>query len=414
MKEMFLSRGRKFYGYLKKDFLLLVKRRKYLYLFILLPLIIAGLFLFALNPFDYEIDVGVCDFDSSPMSTQAFSGLNGFRPVFLEEENCVDNLILMIKSGEISLGMEIGEGFSQNLENLEQSKIVVYYDNTDIAFANLISWRVDSSLEPFERGIIDSLNSQLKERVSSARSGAEFILEFNSVSGKLEEKVEEIDSDLKSIENMNTEFLVNPIWTDKRPVYNAELKKSSGIAFIFPILALFVILMLSSTSVIYDKKTGFLTRVKSSTSPMVYLFAKIVFFSVLVFAQFLIILLLFMLYGSSYSFSLLGLVELIVFIAIFDSLFGVIIGLVSNNEGIAVLFSLIIAFPLMLISGVFFPIQTLPDAVQYLGKILPLNYQILTSKSVLLFNQGIPNTWMYFAAGLFIVVWWLIKKDKFS
>ena len=172
--------------------------------------------------------------------------------------------------------------------------------------------------------------------------------------------------------------------------------------------------MLSSTSIIYDKKTGFLTRVKSSTSPLVYLLAKIVFFSVLVFVQFLIILLLFILYGSSYSFSLLGLFELVMFIAIFDSLFGVIIGLISNNEGIAVLFSLIIAFPLMLISGVFFPVQTLPKIVQYIGKILPLNYQILTSKAVLLFNQGIPNNWIYFAVGLFVVVWWLIKKDKFS
>ena len=58
----------KTYAYLKKDTLLLVKRKKYLYLFILLPLIIATLFLFALNAKTYDIKVGICDFDQTDIS----------------------------------------------------------------------------------------------------------------------------------------------------------------------------------------------------------------------------------------------------------------------------------------------------------------------------------------------------------
>ena len=62
------TQTRRFYGYLKKDAMLLYKRKKYLYLFILLPLVIASLFLFALNPKDYNISVGICDFDQTDIS----------------------------------------------------------------------------------------------------------------------------------------------------------------------------------------------------------------------------------------------------------------------------------------------------------------------------------------------------------
>lgn len=411
MKKILLAEGRKFLGYLKKDFLLLIRRRRYLYLFILLPLIIAGLFLFALNPSDYRIKAGVCNFDTNSMSRQAFANFKGFEPIFLEKQNCTDNLISMIKAGDVSLGLEVPVDFSSNIENLEQSKITVYYDNTDIALANLLSWKVDSSLGAFEREIIDSLNSELNTRISSARSNIEFFTEMVSVSPSLEERVGEIDSDLKTIGEMDTEFLIDPVWTDKKPVYEEGLKKSAAVAFIFPILALFVVLLLASTSIIYDKKTGFLTRVRSSTSPFLYLLAKLVFFIVLVFAQFLIIMVLFLLYGATYSYSFFSLLNIIVYIAVIDSLLGIIVGLISNNEGVAVLFSLIISFPLMLISGIFFPIQTLPRAVQYLTSIMPLNYQILASKSILLFNQGISNTWVYFAVVLFALVYWLIGRD---
>jgi ABC-type polysaccharide/polyol phosphate export permease len=275
----------------------------------------------------------------------------------------------------------------------------------------LLSWKVDSSLGAFEREIIDSLNSELNARISSARSNIDFFTEMIPVSPSLEERVEEIDSDLRTIGEMDTEFLIDPVWTDKKPVYEEGLKKSAAVAFIFPILALFVVLLLASTSVIYDKKTGFLTRVRSSTSPFLYLLAKLVFFTVLVFAQFLIIMVLFLLYGATYSYSFFSLLNIIVYIAVIDSLLGIIVGLISNNEGVAVLFSLIISFPLMLISGIFFPVQTLPRAVQYLTSVMPLNYQILASKSILLFNQGISNTWVYFAVVLFALVYWLIGRD---
>ncbi len=401
----------KIYAYLKKDTLLLVQRKKYLYLFILLPLIIATLFLFALNPKEYNINVGVCDFDQTEISTLAFQNLDGFNSIILQQENCTENMQAQIKQGKINIGLEIGKGFSQNLQNLKQSKLVVYYDNTDIAFSNLISWKIDNSLQPFKQQIINNLNKELNVKVKSIRSGISLVLEFSDFSKTITNKIQKTDNDLKTLEEMNTKFLTNPIWTDKRPVYGKDLKKDAGIVYIFPILAIFIILMLASTSIIYDKNTGFITRVKASSSPVLYILAKLIFFTSLVAIQFLIILILFMFNGAKYTLPPLAILQLILFIGIINTTLGLVIGLIAKNEGIAVLFSLMISFPLMLISGIFFPVQALPRIIQWIGNILPLHHQINATKQALLFGQQITNTWVYLAIPLIISLYYLIRKN---
>ncbi len=398
-------------AYLKKDTLLLTQRKKYLYLFILLPLIIATLFLFALNPKEYSISVGICDFDNTEISSNAFQNLDGFTPIILEKENCLEEIESQIKQGKIDIGLEIGQGFSENLADLKQSKLVIYYDNTDIAFTNLISWKVTQSLQPFKRQIIDNLNQELNSKVKSVRSGVDLALEFSDFSKTLTDKIEEADEDLRTLEEMNTEFLTNPIWTEHKPIYDEDLKKDAGIVYIFPILAIFIILMLASTSIIYDKNTGFITRVKTSSHLFYYILAKLIFFTALVAIQFLIILILFMITGAKYAISPLAILQLILFIGIINTTLGLIIGLISNNEGIAVLFSLMISFPLMLISGIFFPIQALPKTIQWISTVLPLHHQINATKQALLFGQTISNNWVYLAIPLIIFLYYLIRKN---
>ncbi|MBC8434956.1 ABC transporter permease [archaeon] len=403
-----ISTHKKFYGYLKKDFVLLYKRKKYLYTFVLLPILISLIFLLVLNPSDYTINAGVCNLDSQKISQEIFSNLDNFETTILPIENCEENLKSDIQKGKYSLGIIVPEGFSNNLENLKQSRLIVYYDSTDVAFAELISWKLDSSLEPFEKQIVDNLNKEFTSNVASVRKGISIIKD--ELPSSISKNFKESEDNLKNLEEMGTEFLVNPIWTDKRSVSEKDLQKDAGLVFVFPILALLITLMLASTSLIYDKKTNFLIRVKSSTSPAIFILAKLLFFTILVFVQFGIITSLFMLYGARYPINLLNIFELVLSIAMIDTLLGFIIGLLSENEGIAVLFSLIISFPLMLISGIFFPIQTLPTFVQWISKILPLNYQITSAKVVLLFNQNISNLWMIYVVVLFGLTWYLIRK----
>jgi len=401
----------KFYGFLKKDFVLMYKRKKYLAIFVLLPLIIGALFLLFLNSSGYKIDVAVCNYDNTPESRMAIDQIDDFSVVYLNEDesNCQVAIRDGIQAGRFSMGIEIPNGFTSNIENLKQSRINIYYDNTDVAFSNLLAWKVEQSLEPFERAVVDAINKDVSNKVSAVRASTDIVVNSIKLSSKLEDKAREIDDDLKDLEELDTEFIVNPVWVNHMPLSDKSTK-DSALAFIFPILALFVILMLASTSIIYDKKSLFITRVKSSTSSALYIFAKLVFFVVVTAIQFLIIYLLFIVTGAAYSFGVLSLIEFIVAVAVINSLIGFIIGIISENEGIAVLFSLIIAFPLMLVSGIFYPIQALPGFIAAVSNLMPLNYEIGLAKEVLLFGQNIENWWVLFGLVLFVLVYYLVKR----
>lgn len=398
----------KFYGYLKKDFMLIYKRKNYLAIFILLPLIIASLFLFALQPSGYSIDFGVCNSDMGDLSESIFR-IEEFNPIFLDNENCLENLLQGIHEGDFPLGIVINPGFSENIENLKRSKIDIYYDNTDVSFAGLISWKLNSALHPLKVQIIGELNQELGGKTKITREGVDIIKEELNLDFS-EGKLRELDIALRNMEELDTQFLIDPVYLNHNPIHSDEVGKGAGIIFIMPILILFIVLMLASTSIIYDKKSNFIMRVKSSTTMINYLLAKLLFFIGLVLVQFAIILGLFILSGNSYAFNFLGVIELIVSIAIIDTLLGLIIGLVSENEGIAVLFSLMISFPLMLVSGIFFPTQTLPRVIQWLSEIMPLEFQIGASKSVLLFGEGTGHGWLWLAGGLLVLTLWLMRK----
>lgn len=406
-----LRLGRKFYGYLKKDLMLFYNRKKYFYVFLLFPIIVAGLFLFMLSPTTTEISVGICDFDRSAETQQVLGDLESFDPILFEEEDCVDNLKDEIRRGDLALGLVIEEGFSSNIENLEQATITTYYDNTDIAFSNVVAWRVDSSLNPYKRNIIDELNEELKRRVSIARQSLGVAKELSEGTDLLHRRIVDIDDDMARIEELNTDFLINPINTDKRGVHGEFEIKYISVAFLFPIVSLFLILMLASISVIYDDKIGFITKVKTSTTIVTYILSKIIFFFILSTIIFGILYAIFLIAGAPLSFSLLEIVKLILLVSITNSMLGLLIGKAAGNEGVAILMSLFVSFPLMLLSGLFFPLQNMPSFIQSLIKILPLHYQIEATKSIILFNQTLSWTLVYATIPLFLFTIYIFRTD---
>jgi ABC-type multidrug transport system permease subunit len=363
-----------------------------------------------MNPSNTKIKIGVCNFDSEFSSEEIFRDAGTFEPILLNKKNCSENLKEEIRQGKFPVGIILWEDFSSRLEELKQSRIDVYYDNSDIAFANLISWKLDLSMQPFEKKIINSLNLELKNNVKDARAGIGIVSEI--IPKNLIKKVEEIDGNLKNIEEMETEFILNPIWTFHQGVYEENSISKTSIAFILPIILLFTILMLSSTSLIYDRKNNFISRVKTSTSLGVYLFAKLIFFFALALVQTLIILGVYAINGNFYWVNFFYFINLLLFISIINSLVGLLIGIISENEGIAILFSLIIAFPLMLLSGIFYPLQTVSPILKTITQILPLHYEILFAKQVFIFGSELKYNWLIPAIILFVIVWVLIRKKE--
>lgn len=401
----------KYWAYLKKDFMLLYSRKKYLITFLLLPIIIGSLFILLLNSSTSEIKIGVCDFDQSQTTLQIFNNIGRFKPIMLDNTpQCQENLKQGIQENKFPIGLVINKGFENNIQNLKQGNIEIHFDNTNAALARSVYWIIDNALIPVKTEIIDNLNSELTTKTTTLQEKLEPIIEY--VPRHYEAEAEQINIELKNIAELETGFLVEPIKTEKIPIYSYEAGDASTIAYIFPIITIFIILMLSSTSFIYDKNNNFLTRVKTSSTLLNYLLAKITYFTALTFVQFILIFGIFFATGTRYNVSFPGIIELILFIAIIDSLLGLLIGLFSENEGLSVIFSLLISFPLMLLSGMFFPTETLPNFIKIITNILPLSNQIIAAKQALLFGQTITYPWFYISIGLFIIVYLIMRKKS--
>ena len=97
-----------------------------------------------------------------------------------------------------------------------------------------------------------------------------------------------------------------------------------------------------------------------------------------------------LLFGVKIYGSLL-LVFLILFLIVFSFVgLGIMITSFTNNEQSASMIMMTIMFPMMFFSGVFFPIEQMPEIMQYIAKVLPLTYGTDALRSVIVLGADIP------------------------
>jgi ABC-2 type transport system permease protein len=80
---------------------------------------------------------------------------------------------------------------------------------------------------------------------------------------------------------------------------------------------------------------------------------------------------------------------------------GMLVGTVSNSPESAAVVGNLVTFPMMFLSGTFFPVNTMPMYLQELAHVLPLFYMIDGLNEVMIYGNFGPA---YFDAGLLVVI----------
>ena len=111
-----------------------------------------------------------------------------------------------------------------------------------------------------------------------------------------------------------------------------------------------------------------------------------------------------------------GLVFLVLFLCIFSFAgLGILISSFASNETTATTAMTLVAFPMMFLSGVFFPISQMPAFLQPIAKVLPLTYATSALRKVMLLGTellGIVPEIIYMA--IFGVVFLIIAFPLFK
>jgi ABC-type multidrug transport system permease subunit len=152
--------------------------------------------------------------------------------------------------------------------------------------------------------------------------------------------------------------------------------------------------MVGSTGAIYDRNTGYTIRLKTSkTFSVEYLFSKVIVFSGIAVLQTILLLLLFAVRGAEFDINFTGFAAAIFLITALNTLIGVTIGLVSENETIAILISLLFTLPFLFLSGIFAPIQLFPKFIQIFASFFPLGLEIEFLKKTSILGTNLSSIW---------------------
>jgi ABC-2 type transport system permease protein len=91
-------------------------------------------------------------------------------------------------------------------------------------------------------------------------------------------------------------------------------------------------------------------------------------------------------YGS------IPLVALLLFLGVFSFIgLGILISAIAAEQETAMTIMMTLTFPMIFLSGVFFPIEQMPAFMQIISRILPLTYAIEALRKVIILGAGISS-----------------------
>jgi ABC-2 type transport system permease protein len=200
------------------------------------------------------------------------------------------------------------------------------------------------------------------------------------------------------VNSLNTDIKMPlVIETKERMVYNESLK--DVFMFVPGIMAMILMLvsaMMTSISVTREKELGTMeVLLISPLKPMQILIGKVTPYLALSFINAVIIIALgHFVFGmpilGSLTFLLL---ETMLFILLALSL-GILISTIAKSQQVAMFISMIaLMLPTILLSGFIFPIENMPEILQWLAALMPPKYFIIIIKNIMLKGTGIEYVW---------------------
>ena len=100
----------------------------------------------------------------------------------------------------------------------------------------------------------------------------------------------------------------------------------------------------------------------------------------------------------------LGIVILLLILTVFSFIgIGLIISAVSSDQETAMTIMMTVMFPMMFLSGAFFPVQQMPMVLQWISKVIPLTYSVEALRKCIVLGTGLSGmtteVWVMLAFG---------------
>ena len=360
---------KRFLGFVKKEWFHIF--RDYRTLFILFGIPIAQILIFGFVVTNDIKDVRIAVLDQSKDThTRAIINKIVSSGYFILEKELKrdDEIEPAFKSGDIKEVIVFEQNFARNFEEKGSADIRIIVDASDANTGNIIS--------NYTRGIINnyfiSINQQLKMPYQ--------------------------------VEVLPTMF------------YNQSLK--SVFMFVPGTMAMILILisaLMTSISITREKETGTMEALLvSPLRPSQIILGKITPYIGLAFLNAVIIILMGnFVFGVPVTGSILLLMLVtIVYVSLSLSL-GIFISTMANTQQVAMFISMLaLMLPTILLSGFIFPIENMPEILQYFSALMPARWFIYILKHIMIKGTGFLFFWKEFIILLFMTFFFILLSVK--
>jgi ABC-2 type transport system permease protein len=207
-----------------------------------------------------------------------------------------------------------------------------------------------------------------------------------------------------------------PVTAETTMLYNPELK---GVFMFVPgtitVLLMLVSAMMTSISIAREKEMGTMeVLLISPLKPYQIILGKVMPYVVFSFVNALVILIMaYTIFEMPVNGSLvLLLAETLLFILMALAM-GLFISTVSNTQQTAMLLSMFaLMLPTILLSGFVFPVENMPDPLQWLSHLMPSKWFIIIVKSIMLKGLGFMYIWKETLIILAMAVFFVLLSIK--
>ena len=206
--------------------------------------------------------------------------------------------------------------------------------------------------------------------------------------------------------NYAQQIMVNGQWSmvngqramiNSKLLYNPQMRSAYNfVPAIMGMLLLLICAMMTSVSIVREKERGTMeVLLVSPVKPLMIIVAKVVPYLLLALTILIIILLISAtvlgvpLQGS------LGWIFLVSFIYILLALsLGLLISNIAQTQFVALLVSaMVLLLPTVMLSGMLFPVESMPTVLQWLSAIIPPRYYIQVMRKLMIMGVGFTEVW---------------------
>ena len=178
-------------------------------------------------------------------------------------------------------------------------------------------------------------------------------------------------------------------------LYNPQMKSTYNfVPAIMGTLLMLVCAMMTSISIVREKEKGTMeVLLVSPTKPLMIIVAKLVPYLVLAFTILSIILLMssFVL-GIPIKGSLFWIYVVSTIYILLALSLGVLVSTIAETQLVALLISaMLLMMPVIMLSGMMFPIESMPEILQYVSAIIPTRYYTSAMRKLMIMGVGIEN-----------------------